>query len=173
MIEILMGEVETEVNPINGRNMNRRKDVVTPEMMIDRLWFEPTTTEVAPAEYYIPAAATRTLELLRFHGVQMRRTTAATRGLEQFAITANAQRAPSPNSIDTGAHGLRTLDGVWAAADAALPAGSWAIPMNQPLARLAFYLLEPKSDDGAAAWNFLDDVLGVEGVKTYPILRKR
>ncbi|MCR4375094.1 MAG: M14 family metallopeptidase, partial [Acidobacteria bacterium] len=173
MIEILMGAVETEVNPINGRNMNRRKDVVTPEMMIDRLWFEPTTTEVAPAEYHIPATATRALALLRFHGVQMRRTTAATRGLEQFAITANTQRAPSPNSIDTGAHGLRTLDGTWAAADVALPAGSWVVPMNQPLARLAFYLLEPKSDDGAAAWNFLDDVLGVEGVKTYPILRKR
>lgn len=173
MIEILMGEVETEVNPINGRNMNRRKDVITPEMMIDRLWFEPTTTEVAPAEYYIPATATKALDLLRFHGVQMRKTTAATRGLEQFTIAANAQRAPSPNSIDTGAHGLRTLDGTWAAGGAALPAGAWVVPMNQPLARLAFYLLEPKSDDGVATWNVLDDVLGVEGVKAYPILRKR
>ena len=31
--------------------------------------------------------------------------------------------------------------------------------MNQPLARLAFYLLEPASDDGVVAWNFLDDQL--------------
>jgi len=173
MIEILMGEVETEVNPINGRNMNRRKDVLKPEMMTDRLWFEPTTTEVAPTEYYIPATATKTLDLLRFHGVQMRQTTAATRGLEQFTLTANTQRPPSPNSIDTGAHGLRTLDGTWAAADVSLPAGTWVVSMNQKLARLAFYLLEPKSDDGVTAWNFLDDALGVEGVKTYPILRKK
>jgi len=32
--------------------------------------------------------------------------------------------------------------------------------MNQPLARLAFYLLEPRSDDGLFEWNFFDEVLG-------------
>jgi hypothetical protein len=173
MVEILMGEVEDEVNPVNGRNMNRRKDVIKPEQMIDRMWFEPTTTETAPTEYYIPASATKTLELLKLHGVQMRQTSAETKGLEQFSLTANTQRAPAPNSIDTGAHGLRSLDGTWAAADVAMPTGTWVVPMNQKLARLAFYLLEPKSDDGATAWNYLDDVLGVEGVKTYPILRKK
>ena len=31
--------------------------------------------------------------------------------------------------------------------------------MDQPLARLAFYLLEPTSDDGLVAWNYLDDRL--------------
>ncbi len=172
MIEILMGEVEDEKNPINGRNMNRRKDVIKPEQMTDRLWFEPTTTETVPTEYYIPASATKALELLRAHGVQMRKTTVATKGLEQFAITANTQRAAT-NSIDTGSHGLRSLDGAWAATDVAAPVGSFAVAMNQRLARLAFYLLEPKSDDGLTAWNYLDDVLGVEGAKAYPILRRR
>ena len=43
--------------------------------------------------------------------------------------------------------------------------------MNQPLARLAFYLLAPTSDDGALAWNFLDDL--VKDAKTYPIARKK
>jgi hypothetical protein len=43
--------------------------------------------------------------------------------------------------------------------------------MNQPLARLAFYLLEPASDDGLTAWNALDEYL--KDAKTYPILRKR
>jgi hypothetical protein len=172
MIEILMGEVEDEKNPINGRNMNRRKDVIKPEQMVDRLWFEPTMTETVPAEYYIPATATRALELLRTHGIQLRRTTVATKGLEQFAITANTQRAVS-NSIDTGSHGLRSLDGTWSASEATAPAGSFAVTMNQKLARLAFYLLEPRSDDGLTAWNYLDDILATEGVKSYPILRKK
>jgi hypothetical protein len=172
MIEILMGEVEDEQNPINGRNMNRRKDVITREQMVDRLWFEPTATETVPAQYYVPASATRALDLLRAHGIVMTRTTVAAKSLEQFTITANTQR-PVSNSIDTGSHGLRTLDGAWAATEATAPTGSYAVAMNQKLARLAFYLLEPRSDDGLATWNYLDDVLGVEGAKTYPILRKR
>ena len=53
-----------------------------------------------------------------------------------------------------------------------VPAGSFAVAMNQPLARLAFYLIAPTSDDGLTTWNFLDDMLG-EGVKTYPIYRKK
>jgi hypothetical protein len=42
--------------------------------------------------------------------------------------------------------------------------------MNQPLARLAFYLIEPTSDDGMVNWNYLDDLL--KDAKTYPILKK-
>ena len=172
MIEILMGAVDQEPNPVSGRMMNRRRDVVRPEMMVDRLWFEPTKTEDVPTEYYVPAAATKALDNLRAHGVQMRRLTAAVKGVEVFTITSNTQR-PANNGIDTGAHALRTLEGTWAADPAAeVPAGSFAVAMNQPLARLAFYLLAPTSDDGLTTWNFLDELLG-EGVKTYPILRKK
>jgi hypothetical protein len=68
---------------------------------------------------------------------------------------------------------MRTLDGTWgAAAGVTVPAGSWAVPMNQPLARLAFYLIAPTSDDGLVTWNFLDDMLGADA-KVYPILRKK
>jgi len=102
----------------------------------------------------------------------MRRTTVATTGLEQFSISANTQR-PATNSIDTGSHGLRSLDGVWAASDVTAPVGSYAVAMNQKLSRLTFYLLEPKSDDGLTAWNYLDDILGNAAAKTYPILRKK
>jgi hypothetical protein len=41
--------------------------------------------------------------------------------------------------------------------------------MSQPLARLAFYLLEPRSDDGLANWNLVD---GLEAnAEVYPIVR--
>jgi hypothetical protein len=173
MIEILMGAVEQETNPVSGRSMNKRRNVVNPEMMIDRLWFEPTKTEDVPTEYYIPSAAEKALANLRAHGIQLRRLTAPVKGVEVFTITSNTQRPANPNSIDTGSHALRTLDGAWAADPAAeVPAGSFAVAMNQPLARLAFYLIAPTSDDGLANWNFLDDMLG-EGVKTYPIYRKK
>jgi hypothetical protein len=172
MVEILMGEVENEVNPVNSANMSRRKDVVRPEQMIDRLWFEPSKTEDVAATYYVPATATKALELLRKQGIAMKAVTAPVRGVEVFTITSNTARPPS-NSIDTGSHGLRSLDGAWAAdAAATVPAGAFAIDMTQPLARLAFYLLAPTSDDGLTAWNYLDEMLGAD-VKVYPILRKK
>jgi Zinc carboxypeptidase len=172
MIEILMGDVEDEVNPLNGAVMWRRKNVIKPVQMIDRLWFEPTASEVVGAEYFVPAGATKALELLRAHGVELRQLTQPVSGVEQFAITGNAAAAVRPGNIDTGTHGLRTLQGEWlAAAGVTAPAGAWAVPMSQPLARLAFYLLAPTSDDGLTTWNYLDDLL--TDAKVYPILRKR
>jgi hypothetical protein len=139
--------------------------------MTDRLWFEPTATEDVPAEFYVPAAATSSLDLLRKHGIQLRQVTAPVSGVEQFVISGNTARPPN-NSIDTQQHALRTLEGKWeAATGVTVPAGSWAVPMNQPLARLAFYLLAPTADDGLVTWNFLDEML--KEAKTYPILRKK
>ena len=51
-----------------------------------------------------------------------------------------------------------------------LPAGTAVVRLDQPLGRLAFYLLEPRSDDGLAAWNFFDRALQ-ENEETYPIVR--
>jgi len=167
-----MGEVEDEINPNNGARMNRRKDVVKPEMMINGLWFEPTMTEDVATSYYVPVNAKAALDLLRLHGVQMTATTAPVSGVEQFSITSNTTQPPR-NSIDTGAHPLRRLEGSWGAATGVtVPAGTFEIKMSQPLARLAFYLIAPTSDDGVVNWNVIDDLLG-EGVKVYPILRKK
>jgi len=37
------------------------------------------------------------------------------------------------------------------------------------LGRIAFVLLEPRSDDGLATWNLMDEIL--EKAEFYPILR--
>jgi hypothetical protein len=55
--------------------------------------------------------------------------------------------------------------------DKSVPGATWEVPLNQPLSRLAFYLLEPASDDGLVAWNALDDQL--QDAKDYPIARKK
>ena len=41
--------------------------------------------------------------------------------------------------------------------------------MTQPLARLAFYLLEPRSDDGLVDWNVLDEAIG--DARVFPIVQ--
>jgi hypothetical protein len=69
-------------------------------------------------------------------------------------------------------HKLRTLTGAWQPSDETIRAGSIVVPMDQPLARLAFMLLDARSDDGLMAWNILDPVLGQNpGPEFYPVRR--
>ena len=68
-------------------------------------------------------------------------------------------------------HNERTLTGAWVMAERELPAGTLKVDVSQPLGRLAFYLLEPRSDDGLVDWNLLDEAL--KDAKVYPIVRTR
>ena len=167
MVEILMGEAEPITNPVTSTVMCGRKDAVHPEQMVDMRWFEPATTETVPAAYYVPASATKAIELLKAQGIEMHQTAGPVKGpLEAFAIATNEAAQQFEG------HTMRKIGGTWQAApDATAPAGAWEISMTQPLARLAFYLIEPGSDDGLVAWNALDDPL--KDAKVYPILRRR
>jgi hypothetical protein len=180
-----MGEVEELRHPYTGQPMLLRKDVVKPEVMTDFSTFESSMDETAPSAYYIPStllpAATpqaaaqndRLLaglaDKLTAHGIRFTRLAEpSTVAVEQFAISANTQ-----SEREFQAHRMRTLEGSWQpASDVTLPAGTIVVPVAQPLGRIAFYLLEPRSDDGWVTWNVLDPVLGAD-VKTYPIVRKR
>jgi hypothetical protein len=165
MVDILMGEVEPEKNPNNGADMCRRKDVTRVEKMVDMLWFEPATTETVPAAYYVPADAARAVELLKAHGVQMKEGRVAG-PIEAFVIKTNAAGQTFEG------HAMRKIDGAWGAAPKISGDAKYLeIRTDQPLGRLAFYLLEPASDDGLVAWNYLDDQL--KDATIYPILRRR
>jgi hypothetical protein len=51
-----------------------------------------------------------------------------------------------------------------------LPAGTAYVPLDQPLGRLAFTLLEPRSDDGLVDWAIVDADIERGEV---PVLRAR
>jgi hypothetical protein len=146
--------------------MCRRKDVVKSEKMVDMMWFEPATSETVPSAYYVPLDDTKAIDLLKAHGIQMKEMTLAG-SIDGFGITANTQaQAPFEG------HSIRKLEGTWSVkADMKPGVKYWEVRTDQPLGRLAFYLLEPTSDDGLVAWNYLDDQL--KDAKSYPILRRK
>lgn len=165
MIEVLMGETEEDKNPISGGIMRRRKNVSKPEQMVDVTTFEPSATEVVPAAYYVPRAATAALDLLRAHGIVMQDLRGRAGNVEQFVIEGSRTQSFQQ-------HDMRILEGKWQRSTERLaPADYVVVPMNQPLARLAFYLLEPMSDDGLTNWNAFDKLLA--DAKTHPVLRRR
>jgi hypothetical protein len=168
MVEILMGDTESEVNPYSGRNMLRRMDVVNPEKMWAESTFESTDQERVPTAYYIPANLTAAIEQLKAQGIRMERLSQPTASLqlEEFQIATNET---TPQAFEN--HKERTVTGSYMPVERAMPAGTYKVTLNQPLARLAFYLLEPRSSDGLLTWNILDDA--IQGGKVYPILRTR
>ena len=167
-IEILMGETTQEKHPVDGHIMELRTDVKIPEKMHDFGTFEATETERVPSAYFIPPGHKQAIELLAAHGVLVEPAFGtAPIEVEEFQIDTNTQAATAFQN-----HRERTLTGRWVPAKRTIPEGSVMVRLNQPLARLAFYLLEPRSDDGLVNWNFLDAALGPD-VKVYPILRSR
>lgn len=164
-IEILMGEVDEVRNPYSGALMLERTEVIRPEMMTDYGSFAPAEMESVPATYYIPASEQAVLHKLADHGVTVERIDREmTLDIEEFSIDSTTVTAREFQQ-----HRQRTLFGSYRSASATLPAGTVAVHTNQPLGRLIFYLLEPRSDDGLLNWNVLDKSL--EKATVYPVRR--
>lgn len=164
-VEILLGEASEERHPYTGQRMLLRRDVRRPERMREFQTFRPSEAGRAPAAYYVPAEQGAVLRLLEAHGVLTARVDQpAARAVERFVVDSSSQAA---NEFQ--GHRERTVFGHWEAATVTLPAGTVEVPMRQPLARLIFTLLEPRSDDGIVDWNLVDDAVGK---KSYPILRR-
>ena len=164
-VEILMGAVEERLSPYSGRHYRARLDVAEPEPMREYGTFRATETGVVPDAYYVPGGLQPVLDLLSLHGV---RTTTLPAGqtlrVERFRV--DSTRA-EPREFQ--GHRQREVFGAWEPVETALPEGTVVVPLDQPLARLVFALLEPRSDDGVVNWNLVDAALA-EG--RYPILRR-
>jgi hypothetical protein len=165
MVEVLMGDVEQVVNPNSGQMMLHRLDLRTPEPMWLEATFEATESERVPSFYYVPAELRAVIERLQAHGIRMDRLILPlTVDLEEFRIASNQTAGQVSEN-----HDVRTVTGKYEKVRRSIPSGTYRIRMNQPLARLAFYLIEPRSNDGLLTWNYLDDAVKMSNV--YPILR--
>jgi hypothetical protein len=163
-ITILLGEVEEEHHPGTGLPLLRRRDVVVPTQMYEYGTFQPAETAVAPEAYYLLPEAVEAIERLDAHGIRAERLPAARQlAVERFHIDSTTV---AENEFQGRRE--RTVWGSWVRGVETLPAGAVRIPVRQPLGRLAFSLLEPRSDDGFVAWAILDEQIE-EG--ELPVLR--
>jgi len=163
-VTILMGEVDEERHPATGDVILRRRDAVIPTEMFEYGRFVASETEAAPDVYYVLPEAVDAIDRLRAHGVI---TVPAPVGgqvmVERFQIDST-----TVSSRSFQGHNERTVFGSWEAGVEELPPGTLAVPVDQSLGRLAFTLLEPRSDDGFANWALLDEQIEAGN---YPILR--
>lgn len=162
---ILLGDVARERHPYTGAPILRRLDARRPERMPEWIAFQPTETERVPAAYLVPPGLEGVVERLEAHGIRFHALTRPTQ------VTAESFRIDSTRVAERPfqMHRERTLWGGYQPVSTPVPTGTLVVPADQPLGRLVFTLLEPRSDDGFVNWNVLDEAL--EGAKSYPILR--
>jgi hypothetical protein len=170
-VDILVGDVGREPNPRSGRDMLVMSPQATPVRMKDYGIFEATRSVAMPRGWLIPrphvdsgryAAA---IDRLRWHGLRIERVIEDTPvDVERFVVDALV-KADRPFQ---GHHEAR-LTGRLVPAQLSAQEGSLFVPAAQPLARLAFYLLEPESDDGLVTWNLIEN--GLAPGEAYPVYR--
>lgn len=167
-VSILMGEVDEIRHPYTGAVILRRRDVRIPTPMTEWGSFRPTETAVAPRAYYVLPEATAALERLEAHGVTVVRY-ASPRSVELQRYVVDSTTVASR---EFQGHRERTVWGHWVDEDISLPAGTGYVSVDQPLGRLAFTLLEPRSDDGFTAWGFFDPEIEAGAFPVYRVPAK-
>jgi len=196
-VAVVLADTKEERNPyVPDRPMRRRVNGSERiETMPHYGLIEATEAAVAPRAYILEAPAppsgsapppppgppfgaprdptarvmNSVIDRLESHGVKYFRTAGETTvKVERFKIESSTQE-----EREFEGHKLRTLTGAWQpAADRTLRAGSLVVPMDQPLARLAFLLMDARSDDGLLAWNILDPLLTQSPApEFYPVMK--
>jgi hypothetical protein len=170
-VEIIVGDVTKVANPKSGREMNAMAPMAVPVQMKEYVTFAATRVQTLPKGWLIPKTLAESprlaaaLDRLRWHGIKIQEFANDQQlAVERFSI-AEITKAPRPFQ----GHQEARLKGAFDRAQLTVDAGSLFVPANQPLARLAFYLIEPESDDGLVTWNIIDEGLTVG--QTYPIYR--
>ncbi len=165
-VEILVGAVEHKPNPRSGKPMTVMiENKLTPTKMLDYGRYESLRQVPLPNAYVFANDPTLrgVLENLQAQGVVVEQLAAPA----QLAVESFAIETLKPAGRPFQGHKILKITGKFAKSTIDFPAGSYVVRTAQPLARLAACLLEPESEDGLAAWNFLDAALAPG--KVYPI----
>lgn len=142
-------------DPWTEKGAITRTGQIVPVKMTDFGTFTATERSEVPHAYLIDAAAHDAVRNLLTHGVVVEKLNEEKKlNVDQFVI-GDAKRSEREFQ---GHHEL-TLTGKWKGRSETFPEGTYVVRMNQRLARLAFYLLDPRSDDGLFAWNFFDSTM--------------
>jgi hypothetical protein len=166
-VTILMGETVEEVNPVSGRPMLLRTETQTPTEMYEFGTFQPSEWETVPPAYFVPPELDHVLELLQAHGVRTMVVHETPANLEVQAFQIDSVLT---SEREYQGHQAQQVWGAYARVGPVdLAPGTTMVPMDQPLARVIFLLLEPRSDDGLVAWGLLSQQLTADA--PYPILR--
>jgi len=115
----------------------------------------PAASASRPKAYWIPAAWTDVIERMKIHGIRMERIDAPREIEVEIYRIQNPKFEPE---VFEGHHQIK-VSVTTEKRKERFPAGSYRVPMDQPLGILAAVLLEPLSADSFLQWGFFFPVL--------------
>jgi len=163
---ILMGAVEERRNPYSGAMYFARTDSTHIQYMPEYGAFRTVESSTIPFAYVIAPEASETVsDLLQRHGIRFSRMGhGVSQPVETFRIDSTSTAERAFQGVQE-----RTVWGEWVQREVVPAEGSLLVPTRNNKARLIFYLLEPRSDDGLVNWALLEDWMVTGG--EYPIHR--
>jgi hypothetical protein len=167
-VPILVGEVVKKTNVLSGHEMTVMvEDAVTPVKMLDYGLFAAARSVPIARAYLIPhkEEVGIIVEKLQAHGIVVEELASPlTTDVDTFTVETVTR---TPRRIQ----GHDNVKVTWRSDEEKMrfEAGTYFVRTSQPLGLLAAYLLEPESDDGLVAWNFLDAFL--EPQKVLPVYK--
>jgi hypothetical protein len=133
--------------------------------------FNAEVESTLPSGYIIPKEYLAIVDNLRKHGVIV---TELTKNLKFTGETFTVEKYEKSQRKFEG-HFMARATGKFATATRSFKKGDFIVDLAQPLGTLAFYCLEPESDDGYVTWNFFDTQLEKAGVNNqvveYPVFK--
>lgn len=144
----------SEPDPWTEKGAITRSGKIETVRMTDYGIFAAKEMDDVPYAFVVDSRARAAIDNLRTHGVIV----------EELAGDTPAEVDEFKGSVTRGEgafqkHRELTFTGEWHARQMTLPAGTFIVRTAQPLGRLAFYLLDPRSDDGLFDWNFFDELI--------------
>ena len=163
--EILVRTGDTlRTQPGVPKGMRRTGEIRTRNMpLFDR--FVPVLSRPLP-DAYVFGDDTALVARLRLHGIRVDRSSAADASmrLSAFAIDSVSRSArPFQGHNEVRPHGH------WVSLSRTMRDGSNLVRTDQPLGRLASYLLDAETDDGFVTWNAFDSALAPQAA--FPVQR--
>lgn len=133
--------------------------------------FEAERESTVPRGYIIPEAFSAVAENLRAHGIAVSTLTKSRSVTGEIFAISKTEKAPQKFE----GHFMMRVFGEFTPTKRTFKKGDYLVDLAQPLGNLAFYLLEPESDDGLVTWNFFDHYFETKKVDNkiieYPIFK--
>jgi hypothetical protein len=153
------------------KNYSRSGKIIDVPNVTNLSKFDATISTTLPRGYFLPKSMKSIAEHLRKQGIKVVELKSSKKATGEVFMVDELKIAPRKFE----GHNMATATGKYVAASRTFKKGDFWIDMAQPLTNLAFYSLEPQSDDGLLTWNFFDDYLKSQGVETktveYPVFK--